>query len=107
LSKAAIAAGTGGFAALATLVLFLLLRKRRKLKVEEPFLPDEPTLGTVDDNDKYISEYGLSDEFDPANSDEDREDLPRSDFEDMIQDSIEEYVSEHNPDESRLSAHRG
>jgi hypothetical protein len=86
-------------AALAALALLLLLLKKKKKQVEEPEETGESTVGTIDDDDAYISEYGLSDGVKPVDSDEDREDLPHEALGDSGEGNVPEHVSEHNPDE--------
>jgi hypothetical protein len=86
-------------AALAALALLLLLLKKKKEKVEEPEETGESTAGTIDDDDAYISEYGLSDGVRPVESDEDREDLPQEAVDNSDEGSVAEHLSEHNPDE--------
>jgi hypothetical protein len=100
VSGAAIGGGAaGGLAALAALALLLLLFKKKKTKVEEPEETGESTAGTIDDDDAYISEYGLSDGVKPIESDEDREDLPHGSVGNSDEASVGEHMSEHNPDE--------
>jgi hypothetical protein len=99
VSGAAIGGGAaGGLAALAALVLLLLLFKKKKNKIEQPEETAESTVGTIDEEDAYVSEYGLSDEVRPLGSDEDREDLPREGLDNSGEDGLAEHVSEHNPE---------
>jgi hypothetical protein len=101
VSGAAIGGGAaGGLAALAALALLLLLLKKKRKKVEAPEETVESVSHTIDDDDAYISEYGLSDGGKRLESDEDREDLPQEALGDSNEDSVAEHLSEHNPDES-------
>jgi hypothetical protein len=52
----------------------------------------------VEDDDEYISEYGLSDALTASDTDEDKDDHPNVALDDPSQRSVEEYVSERNPD---------
>jgi LPXTG-motif cell wall-anchored protein len=100
LSSGAIGGGVSGLAALAALALLLLFRRKKKEVVE----PAEETVetSTIDEDDAYISEYGLSDRdqrFDGGG--EDDEDLPQSVKDDCDDAGSEvEAVSERNPDET-------
>jgi hypothetical protein len=101
VSSAAIGAAAGGLAALAALVLLLLLFKKRK-KVDEVVetVESEATLeSTIDEDDVYISEYGLSDGVRPMDDDDDYGDLPRDVSPDGACDSETGNISEHNPEE--------
>jgi hypothetical protein len=100
VSGAALGGGAaGGLAALAALALLLLLLKKKKKAIEELEETGESTAGTIDEDDAYISEYGLSDGVRPVDSDEDREDVPHEAMDDSGEDSGGEHMSEHNPDE--------
>jgi hypothetical protein len=102
VSGAAIGGATaGGLAALALLSLLLLfLLKKKKKQVEEPEETTKSPTGTIDDGDQYISEYGLSDGGVRFDSGEDREDLPHGSRDISEQGSLEDQLSERNPDES-------
>jgi hypothetical protein len=98
-SNGAIGAAAGGFAALAALLLLLLLKKKKK-PVEEPNgeTETETTLNSIDDDDVYISEYGLSDGVRPVDDSDDHEDLPQCAPGEGNYGSDIENASEHNPE---------
>jgi hypothetical protein len=99
LSSGAIGGGVSGLAALAALVLLFLLR--RKKKVVEPIEETvETNSTTLDENDAYISEYGLSDPVHALDDGEDDEDLPQAGLQQGHSEGSEmEAMSERNPDE--------
>jgi LPXTG-motif cell wall-anchored protein len=99
LSSGAIGGGVSGLAALAALALLLLFKRKKKEVVE----PAEETVETrtIDEDDAYISEYGLSDREQRFDGGEDDEDLPKSVKDDCDDAGSEvEAVSERNPDET-------
>jgi LPXTG-motif cell wall-anchored protein len=101
LSSGAIGGGVSGLVALAALILLFLFRRKKKEVAELAEEAVETMSTTVDEDDGYISEYGLSDADQPLDDGEDDEDLPRSVEEDAGYDGSEmEAVSERNPDES-------
>jgi hypothetical protein len=82
------------------LVLLFLFRRKKKEVVELVEDTVETMSNTVDEDDAYISEYGLSDADQPFDEGEDDEDVPRSVEEDGGYNGSEmEAVSERNPDE--------
>jgi hypothetical protein len=100
LSSGAIGGGVSGLVALSALVLLFLFRRKKKGLVELPEETVETMSTTVDDDDDYISEYGLSDAGQPSDDSEPDEDLPKLVEEDGDYDGSEmEAVSERNPDE--------
>jgi hypothetical protein len=100
LSSGAIGGGVSGLAALAALILLFLLRRKKKEVVELDEETVETGSTTVNDDDGYVSEYGLSDAVQPLDNGEDDEDLPKSAEKDGGCDGSEmEALSERNPDE--------
>jgi hypothetical protein len=88
-----------GLAALAALVLLFLL-KRKKKGVEPVAETVETVSTTVDEDDAYVSEYGLSDAVQPLEDVEGGEDLPRANGQQGNSEGGEmEALSERNPDE--------
>jgi hypothetical protein len=101
VSGAVIGGSLGGLAALAALLLLLLLRKKKKqeeVEEGEETVGSESTLGTIDGEDEYISEYGLSDGVRPLDSDQDVNDLPNDELDSNFIDECSN-ASEHNPEE--------
>jgi hypothetical protein len=95
----AIGAGLGGLAALAALLLLFLLRKKTKsLQEPEETVSDTMTV-TNEEDEVYISEYGLSDGVRPVDDHDELEDLPRAAPIDLTYDSDLQNASEHNPDD--------
>jgi hypothetical protein len=96
----AVGIGVGSLAALAALLLLLFLKRKKKKPDEEPeaTIESEATT-TVDEDDMYISEYGLSDGGRPIDEDEDVEDLPQVAASAGDYNSDMQNASEHNPDE--------
>jgi hypothetical protein len=88
--------------ALAALSILLLLLLKKRKKADEPEeRGGESPVGTIDEGDEYVSEYGLSERFQPDDSDEDDEDLPYTLTDNTSDESTEaEQLSEYNPDES-------
>jgi LPXTG-motif cell wall-anchored protein len=100
LSSGAIGGGVSGLVALAGLVLLFLFRRKKKEVVELVEDTVETVSTTIDEDDAYISEYGLSDRGQPFDDGEDDEDLPKSVEEDGGHEGSEmEAVSERNPDQ--------
>jgi LPXTG-motif cell wall-anchored protein len=100
LSSGAIGGGVSGLVALAALVLLFLFRRKKKEVVELAEDTVETVSTTVDADDGYISEYGLSDADQPFDDGEDDEDLPQLVEEDGGYEGSEmDAVSERNPDQ--------
>jgi hypothetical protein len=99
LASGAIGGGLGGLAALAALVLLFLL-KRKKKDVIAPVEDDVETGSrTIDEDDAYVSEYGLSDAVQQVDSEEGGEDMPQGIPEVESEGSDMEGLSERNPDD--------
>jgi hypothetical protein len=100
-SNGAIGAGLGGLGILGILLLLLFLKKRKQEKVDE-YVEDtitEASVDTLQDNEEFISEYGLSDNIGGSDSDEEGNDLPVSVEEYGMQESDFGAGSEHNPED--------
>jgi hypothetical protein len=98
LSGGAIGGGLSGLAALAALLLLLFL-KRKKKEPEQVEETVETGSNTVDEDDAYISEYGLSDGVQPVDADQDDEDLPQAMPEEPSEGSDRAALSERSPDD--------
>jgi hypothetical protein len=90
----------GGLAALAALLLLFLL-KRKKNQGDQGEVDETMTVETtsMDDDEIYISQYGLSDGVRPIDGDDDYEDLPQAAPSDEPYNEEFENASEHNPED--------
>jgi hypothetical protein len=102
-SSGAIAGGVTGLFVIAALLLLLLWFKKKKKEEldEEPVEPETVTLTTeaLNDDMKFISEYGLSDKVPAPGGVSDHDDLPVNPDRAGYNGSDEMNASEHNPDE--------
>jgi hypothetical protein len=91
-----------GLAGLTGLLLFLLWKRKKETKeIEEADCEgssEEVDMSTIDEDDVYISEYGLSDSLGPTESEDEGPDIPQeASCGTYESDSL--LASEHNPDE--------
>jgi hypothetical protein len=96
----AVGGGLAGLAALAILLLFILLKKRKKREEQvEVTEGEEIDTSTIDDENEFVSEYGLSEGIQSLSEDDLSGDLPQPPQDPFFGDSDRANASEVNPNE--------